>query len=360
MESEKHREFLDDYKRYVREVLLPTNQEIQKLFKEWKDPTSWAHHARTTRLPVPSPVQRTVSRIKRPESVVDKILRKPSLFPEGLSINSVKTMGDAVAGRVVVYFLTHLPLIDKELRYSETLEISAVDPPVAYLTQDLLERMGLNHIRRMTKESGYASIHYIVRFRSSVVPSKERPWFELQVRTLAEDVWGEIEHCLGYKPNKRTSFAVRKQFQIISSQLMAIDEHFNLLYEELTRFQEEAIFRDADPLNAENLPAVLSELGITCAQREIDGLLKLLISRGVQTVGQLREGGDSRTLDVISKAYKNLEGRLPTHFELIAAIAAAQGMQEESEITEAIKAQIDFLKAWEKLKSDSDFGSKTR
>jgi putative GTP pyrophosphokinase len=283
---------------------------------------------------------------------VDKILRHPSFFPEGLSIESVKTMSDAVAARIVVYFLANLPLIDKQLRRSDEVEISSADPPIAYLTPELLERLELRDIKPGQKASGYASLHYVIRLRESSVPSDDRPWVELQVRTLTEDVWGEIEHILGYKPNKRTSFAVRKQFQIISAELTAIDEHFNLLFEELSRFQEESLFRDESPLNAENLPAVLSELAVGCAQKEIDGLLKLLVSRRIGTVGELRMEATKERMDVIRAVYKGCEGRPPNSFEVVASVAAIRGLQDQKEIEEAVKSQIDFLKAWEKLKQD--------
>jgi putative GTP pyrophosphokinase len=283
---------------------------------------------------------------------VDKILRHPSNFPDGLSIASVKKMDDAVAGRVVVYFLANLPLIDKTLRNSEDLEVSSGTPPVAYLTQDLVERLGLTDIKRGHKDSGYASVHYVVRLRASVVPAEHRPWFELQIRTLAEDLWGEIEHILGYKPNKKTSFAVRKQFQIIGAQLTAIDEHFNLLYEELSRFQEESLYRDESPLNAENLPPVLNELGIGCAQKEIDGLLKLLVSRRIETVGELRTEARQERMEAIRAIYRGREGRVPNDFEVVASVAAIRGLKQLNDIEQAVKSQIDFLKAWEKLKED--------
>lgn len=352
LEQDRVRALVSEYEQYVRSVLRPTQEEIKRLFVNWKDPNHWARHVSLARLPSPSPIQRTLSRIKRPESVIDKILRKPSSFPDGLSMVSVRNMSDAVGARVIVYFLANLPLIDAELRESEALEISQDDKPIAYLSQDLATQLGLTRLNVIRKDSGYASLHYIVRFRSSIMPDRERPWFELQVRTLVEDAWGEVEHVLGYKPNKRTSFAVRKQFRIISSELTAIDEHFNLLFEELSRFQQEGVFRDADPLNAENLPPVLSELGIGCAQSEIDGQLKLLASRGFLTVGELREGAAGHRLEMIRDTYRSYRNRMPTDFETVAAIAATRGVSERGRMEEAIRSQIDILEAWLSLRTE--------
>ena len=352
MDAARQNKFLVEYEQYVRSALIPTNNEMRQLFRRWRSPDYWALAPRLSRLPSPSPVQRVHTRIKRPESVVDKILRHPSLFPHGLSSNSAKTMTDAVAARIVVYFLTNLPLIDRHLRNSEDVEVSSAHPPIAYLSQELFDRLNLKNMKRGHKDSGYASLHYIIRLRTSSVPIDNRPWFELQVRTLAEDLWGEIEHILGYKPNKKTSFAVRKQFQIISSQLTAIDEHFNLLYEELTRFQEETAFRDESPLNAENLPAVLNELGIGCAQREIDSLLKILVSRKLETVGELRTVATNKNLESIHAVYRGVEGRTPNNFEVVASVAAIMGAADQKEIEDVVKSQIDFLREWENLRKD--------
>jgi putative GTP pyrophosphokinase len=345
--------FHSHYDQYARSILRPNQDELKKLFKAWEDPNYWARYAGMSRLPAPSPIQRTVSRIKRPESVVDKILRKPSSFPSGLTAASVDEMHDTLGGRVIVYFLDNLSLVDRELRESNILEISAVDPPKAYLTQDLADQLGLTRLTVSRKDSGYASLHYTVRFRPPLLPDVQRPWFELQVRTLVEDVWGEVEHVLGYKPGKRTSFAVRRQFRIIASELTAIDEHFNLLFQELSRFQQEGIFRDADPLNAENLPPVLSELGIGCAQSEIDGQLKLLASRGIASVGQLREEATSHRLDLIRRTYREYRNRQPTDFETVAGVASIRGMDDDAiAIGNAIRGQIDILEAWKSLKAE--------
>lgn len=349
-DTEELRQFLDDYAQYLIDVLRPTEDEIKGLFKTWTDTAYWGKVAQLSRLPSPSPIQFIKTRKKRPESVVDKILRKPSLFPDGLTLNSVRTMPDAVAVRIVVYFLSNLPLIHHEILHTEVLEISEEHPPVAYLREDLLQRLGLTELKRITKDSGYASIHYILRLRQSKVPKEERPWFELQVRTVTEHVWGEIEHILGYKPNKHTSFAVKKQFQIISSELTAIDEHFNLLFEELSRYQQEVTYRENDPLNAENLPAVLSDIGVGCAQKEINGLLKLLNSRGIESVGILTSIASPELIDVIRNTYRAYERRSPDNFEIVASLAAIHSINDESLIIAAIKTQIDFLNAWEELK----------
>ena len=165
---------------------------------------------------------------------------------------------------------------------------------------------------------------------------------KLQEVTVTEDAWGEVEHVLGYKPEKSTSFAIRRQFQIISQQLGAIDEHFNLMHTELTRLQEEIEYQDSDLLNAENLPPELARMGLGCAQSEIDGLLKLLVSRKISTVAALRSISTPKRLDVIRHSFWNIEGRPPNNFEFVAHLAGLVGADDEATQVDRIKNRLTF------------------
>lgn len=356
-DGDTRRGFLEQYKTYAEQVLFPTQKELRSILNEWKQPGYWRPKpeladAKERRVASPSPVQRVRTRVKRVESVEDKILRRPDVFPSGLTPESFGKMNDTLGVRVILYFLCHLPLIDRELRrLDDKFEISEIDPPKAYLPEELTKRLALVHLNRVDKESGYASIHYILRLKDSTIPPEHRPWFEFQVRTVTEDAWGEVEHVLGYKPEKRTSFAVRRQFQIIGKQLAAIDEHFNFLHSELTRLQEEVEYRETDPLNAENLPPELAAMGLGCAQSEINGLLKVLVSRKVPTVAALRMISTPKRLDIVRHTFWNVEGRPPNNFEFVAHLAGLGDCNEEAEQVARIKEQIDFLNAWESIKN---------
>jgi len=349
--------FFEEYKRYVEQVLLPTEREIKAILRGWKKPGYWrpvdgSLDAKKLRVAAPSPVQRIRTRIKRAESVEDKILRRNDVFDGGLSAESFRKMHDTVGARVILYFLSHMPLIDGELRkLGHLFEISETEPPKAYLPEELFDRLAMVDLVRKDKESGYASVHYTLRLKQSKVPIDDRPWFELQVRTITEDAWGEVEHVLGYKPEKRTSFSVRRQFQIISKQLGAIDEHFNFLHTELTRFQEEIEYEDSDALNAENLPRELAKMALGCAQNEIDGLLKVLVSRKISTVADLRAIGTPSRLDVVRHTFWSVEGHPPNNFEFVANLAAIAGTNDHWEQIARIKDQINLLKAWESIRT---------
>lgn len=344
--------FLDSYAAYVVEVLQPTQLEIKQLLTAWQEPTYWTKYQRTNSLPIPTPVRAAISRIKRPEQVVDKIFRKSHKFPDGLVPASYRKMYDTIGVRVVVFFLSHLPLIDRELRSNDIVEIADVEPPEVYMSAQQARILSLDHIDHKEKESGYRSVHYNVRLKQSDVPEDKRPVFELQVRTAAQDLWSQLEHHLGYKPLKRTHSAAKTQLRILSQMLGAIDENFNFLYEELNRFQEELSFAPTDPLTAEMLPAVLAEMGISCAQRDINNILVFLYSRGIETVQDIWDIATPRRIEIIRNTYLSTVGRLPFNLEIIATLAAMRGAADESEEIQRIKLQIAYRGAWDNIRQE--------
>lgn len=351
-DSDSFSRFLEQYEAYVKKVLQPTQVEINTLLGPWVEPAYWIKYKRTNRIPIPTPIKTTYSRIKRPEQVVDKIYRKPSRFPQGLVPASFERMEDTIGVRVLVYFLSHLPLIDRELRSLEQLELSSERPPLAYLGNHQPEVLSLSHLKHIEKRSGYCSIHYTLRLRQSDLPPKRRPWFELQVRTLTMELWSTMEHHLGYKPSRRTHIGAKRQFKILSKMLSAIDEQFNFLYEELNRYQEEVSYVDGDPLTPENLPSVLAEVGIACAQRDINNILKFCFARGVEAVRDLRALAIPDRIDMIRNTYIQLTGRIPQNLEVIASLAAVRGAETVEEETRRIRNQIAYRGAWDSIRQE--------
>jgi hypothetical protein len=212
--------------------------------------------------------------------------------------------------------------------------------------------LSLDHLRTEEKESGYEAVHYVARLAESAVPKAERPWFEIQVQTVAQELWSEMEHHLGYKPGRRTNVATRRQFRILAKMLSAIDDHLDLLYEELNRYQEEQVYGDGDPLSAENLAPVLGEFGIACAQRDVNNILKFLESRGVETVHRMRRLATPRRLAIIRTTYLSATGRLPASLEVIASLAALEGAADEGAEVARIRSQIAFRGAWDAIRQE--------
>lgn len=337
------KEFLQEYEEYENTILRPSLDKVNLHLNEWKKSEFWNKHISGEGVATPSPIRMIMTRIKHPEKVVDKIFRRPDLFPEKLSSESLKSMRDTIGIRIIVYFSSQLSLVDRELRSSKVIELSEEIPPKAYFEPESLNKLGLSHIKSKRKESGYSSIHYAARLQGEDPQIKEKPLFEIQVRTLAQEVWGELEHVLSYKPETRPHFSAKRRFQILSREIEVLDEHFNLLYEELIHNQETASYQDTDILTFENAPKVLSDLGIQCAFTDLNPILKILFSREISSVHDLHEVATPRRLVTIRNTYISMIGYPPNSRNLIAILASLKGVDSKEAEIERIKSQIDII-----------------
>src|SRR4029077_5093148 len=69
------------------------------------------------------------------------------------------------------------------------------------------EKIGIETVSR---DSMYTSVHYVIE------PSqKTKVRCELQVRTLMEEVWGEVSHKVNY-PSPTDSVACREQLKVLA------------------------------------------------------------------------------------------------------------------------------------------------
>lgn len=62
----------------------------------------------------------------------------------------------------------------------------------------------------MKKDSAYTSVHYLIRPRSDSLLC-----CEVQVRTLFEEIWGEVDHQINY-PHPNDSVSLREQLKVLS------------------------------------------------------------------------------------------------------------------------------------------------
>jgi putative GTP pyrophosphokinase len=348
--SNKLTNFIQEYSEYENNILKPTLNEINDCLKEINRPEFWNKYTTGKGVATPSPIRQIMSRIKQLDKVVEKIYRKPDIFSDKLSYKSLEKMHDTIGLRIIVYFPSQLSLIDRELRNSEFFEIDKNYPPIAYFEPEKLMRLGLNHIVNKQKDSGYTSIHYKVRLKKSSISSIHRPVFEIQVRTLAQEMWCELEHVLSYKPETRPNFSAKRRFQILSRDVSVIDEHFNLLYEELIHNQEIIQYNDDDILTFENTPKVLSAIGIKCALVELNPILRALFSREIKTVRQFHKIVTPLRLTTIRNNFISITGHAPNNVELISTLANLnQGESKEAEI-ERIQTYIHFQNTNTELK----------
>jgi ppGpp synthetase/RelA/SpoT-type nucleotidyltranferase len=345
--TQQHQQFLSDYHAHVVETINPLRLRLRSLLAEWRTPTYWEAYRKPPQ-PTPTPVLWTQVRVKRAEAVVDKIARNPHQFPAGLSMASVSEMGDLLAGRVVVAFLPHLGLVDQELRSHRDLELWATKTPRAHLRPDTADLSGisLSSFDAQAKPWGSAALVYWLCFSGNGEPECA---FELQVVTLLENAWGEVQRQLGYRTQKGTSQDVRSRFEEVGADLSDLEVRLAALHHELADHQNRARREasPADPLNAENLPGLLTDVGLPAAQTELEGMLKVLASRGVRTVSDLRARATPETISMIRATYLEEAGWAPTTFEVVATVAMLDDPPSRAETARATRLSIAYAETWD-------------
>ena len=154
------------------------------------------------------------SRGKDPEELREKITR------EGVAYDNLPNNITDLAGvRIIAYFPSDVdkivPLIEKgfniDSKHSMDKRLSS-DPAIF----------------------GYASVHFVVEFRLEMLKLPEYALFdkmkcEIQVRTILQHAWAEIEHDIVYKSPVEIPFRVRRRFACLAGLLEIADREFESL-----------------------------------------------------------------------------------------------------------------------------------
>jgi len=87
---------------------------------------------------------------------------------------------------------------------------------------------------------GYSSVHYLVRLKDNRTSLLEYRRFaglvgEIQVRTILQHAWAEIEHDIEYKGADSVAGSVRRRFMAVAGMLEIADREFQAIQEEVDR-----------------------------------------------------------------------------------------------------------------------------
>lgn len=128
-----------------------------------------------------NPISSIKSRLKSPQSIRDKMVRKNLPF----SLSAVEENLNDVAGiRVICPFPEDVYTIADAL-----------------LKQDDITLIQKKNYIENPKPNGYRSLHIIVAIPIFLAHGKKIMKVEIQLRTIAMDFWATLEHQLRYKKN---------------------------------------------------------------------------------------------------------------------------------------------------------------
>jgi putative GTP pyrophosphokinase len=157
-------------------------------------------------------------RAKDVYSLKQKIKRK---MVKGRIYAGLNEISDLAGVRVILYFKSDIPkvvdIINREFLVHEE------------------ENVDRNRVDDSEQSSGYTAIHRVVSLNREREALKEYSHFaglkcEIQIRTVLQHAWSEIEHGIGYKPafneNSAAKKKIKKLFRLIAKQLEAADANF--------------------------------------------------------------------------------------------------------------------------------------
>lgn len=157
-------------------------------------------------------------RIKNPDHLRDKLIRKASdmrLTGKKFDIteeNLFERITDLVGFRILHLHTSQFEAINRivlDLINEERWEL--IEGPTARTWDDeFREYFNKLNIKTLDSQSMYTSVHYV--FTANKQKSCAA---ELQVRTLAEELWGEVDHKINY-PHPSASSSCREQIKVLA------------------------------------------------------------------------------------------------------------------------------------------------
>ena len=150
-----------------------------------------------------NPVESIKTRIKSPQSIIEKLKRKNY----EVSLENVRAHVHDVAGaRIICSFPEDIYMLAE-----------------MFMRQDDINVVEVKDYIKSPKESGYRSYHMIINIPIFLTESTERMEVEVQFRTIAMDFWASLEHKLKYKKDVENPEVIAAQLRECSDKIAAID-----------------------------------------------------------------------------------------------------------------------------------------
>jgi ppGpp synthetase/RelA/SpoT-type nucleotidyltranferase len=253
-------------------------------------------------------------RAKELESFGRKVMRHSDTEPEVPKYSDpMKNITDLAAARVITFFPRTTDEVDTCLR-NEFIVAEKVDH-TAQLQQE--ERLG------------YQSVHYLVGLKEDRTRLPEYVRFsgligEIQVRTVLQHAWAEIEHDIQYKSPTSIPVAIRRRFMAVAGMLEVIDREFQAIQDADSELKESARKSvqhgdlDQVEITADALQAYLDRrfgADARVSDWSYNWMVRVLLGLGFRNFRQVDECISGYDDDQISKAVHGARQGPITRFE---------------------------------------------
>lgn len=202
--------------------------------------------------------------------------------------------------------------------------ISEVDKVIADEFQ-VLERSDKGEKLIAEERFGYSSVHYLVRLNDNRTGLLEYAKYkdtilEIQVRTILQHAWAEIEHDIQYKSASVIPVEIRRRFTSLAGMLEVTDREFQAVQDEDQRLRSHARqqIKSGNIDNVEITPDALKAFltrkfgsDFRIAYFSYDFLARILRKLGFQTLRQLEDCTEGYNDDRLSRlAYGFRQGQV--------------------------------------------------
>lgn len=143
------------------------------------------------------------SRIKSPESITKKLIRKGKKIDYETAVES---LNDIAGVRAVSYFFDDIYQISKAVKKQKDFTLIK--------EKDYVQK---------PKKSGYKSIHLIVKVPVVLDSQTTYVKVEIQIRTFAMDYWAELDSQMCYKKSAGDIEMVRQESKRYAEAIAALD-----------------------------------------------------------------------------------------------------------------------------------------
>lgn len=164
-------------------------------------------------------------------SITDRVKEKDSLAKkiDKKNYSDINDITDVVGLRIITYVESEIPKIEKIIH----------DCFGVHLDDSIDKSKSLK-----TNEVGYRSVHFVCDLGEDRKSQPEYKKicgipFEIQVRTVLQHGWAEIEHDRNYKFSGELPDQFKRRFYILAGALELIDREFDSLSQDIAKYAEE-------------------------------------------------------------------------------------------------------------------------
>ncbi len=158
-----------------------------------------------------SPIEFVTGRVKKISSILEKAERA------GIAEENIATEMEDIAGiRIMCQFIDDIYAVAELVKKRSDMEVVLIKDYVVN-----------------PKESGYKSLHVIIKYPLQTIDGRKEILAELQIRTLAMNFWATIEHSLNYKYRKQIPEHLKIKLQNAAKAAAALDQEMYTIRQEI-------------------------------------------------------------------------------------------------------------------------------